>query len=61
MVQIARWQKSDPEEALRDMLNRFTARFRYIEARAREQQRDLTTMTLAEMDALWDEAKAQLK
>jgi tetrapyrrole methylase family protein / MazG family protein len=59
MVQIARWQKMDPEEALRTMLGRFAARFRYIERRAREQQRDLNTMSLAEMDALWNEAKAQ--
>lgn len=60
MVQIARWQKIDPEEALRAMLARFGSRFRYIERRAREQGRDLNVMTLAEMDALWDEAKTLL-
>src|SRR5262249_278992 len=41
VVQIARWQHIDPEEALRDMLARFSARFRYIEAQAREQGREL--------------------
>ncbi len=59
LVQVARWQKVDPEEALRQMLARFSARFRHIERRAAEQGRSLPEMTLAEMDALWDEAKAQ--
>lgn len=59
VVQIARWQKIDPEDALRQMLQRFTARFQHIEKRAAEQERALTDMTLAEMDALWDEAKKQ--
>jgi tetrapyrrole methylase family protein/MazG family protein len=60
MVQVARWQHLDPEEALRAMLHRFSTRFRYIERRAREQNRALTEMTLAEMDQLWDEAKVAL-
>jgi tetrapyrrole methylase family protein/MazG family protein len=57
VVQVARWQKLDPEDALRAMLRRFSARFRHIENRAADQGRDLATMTLAEMDALWEEAK----
>jgi len=57
VVQVARWQKIDAEDALRTMLSRFTRRFRYIEDRANEQGRALTELTLAEMDALWDEAK----
>ncbi len=59
IVQIARWQQVDPEEALRTMLARFSQRFRYMEQRAQAQGRTLQGMTLAEMDALWDEAKAQ--
>ncbi len=59
LVQIARWQKIDPEDALRQMLKRFMARFQHIERRAAEQNRSLTDMTLAEMDALWDEAKSR--
>ena len=34
LVQVARWQRVDPEEALRQMLTRFSTRFRYIERRA---------------------------
>jgi len=59
LVNIARWQKVDPEESLRQMLRRFTDRFQYIERRAREQCRALTDMSLAELDALWNEAKAR--
>jgi tetrapyrrole methylase family protein/MazG family protein len=57
IVQVARWQKVDAEEALRAMLARFSGRFRYMERRAAEQSRTLTDMTLSEMDALWNEAK----
>lgn len=57
IVQIARWQKVDPEEALRQMLTRFSNRFRHIERRSKELSRVLTEMGLEEMDALWDEAK----
>ena len=57
VVQIARWQKIDSEEALRQMLNRFTNRFQYIEKRATEQGREIKELTLDEMDALWEEAK----
>jgi uncharacterized protein YabN with tetrapyrrole methylase and pyrophosphatase domain len=60
VVQVARWQKIDAEEALRSMLARFSARFRYVEQRAAAQGRVLTDMSLAEMDALWNEAKAAL-
>jgi tetrapyrrole methylase family protein/MazG family protein len=59
LVQIARWQQMDPEDALRTMLARFSARFRYMERRAKAQDRTLQGMTLAEMDALWDEAKRE--
>jgi tetrapyrrole methylase family protein / MazG family protein len=57
IVQVARWQKVDAEEALRAMLARFTRRFRHIEDHARKQGRAVADMSLAEMDALWDEAK----
>jgi tetrapyrrole methylase family protein/MazG family protein len=57
IVNVARWQKLDPEEALRQMLTRFSTRFRHIEQAARDRSRRLEDMTLAEMDAIWDEAK----
>ena len=32
-------------------------RFNYVEAKAKEQGKELKDMTLQEMDALWNEAK----
>lgn len=57
LVNVARYAGVDLESALRSSALRFQRRFQYIEARAAEAGRDLETMSLAEMDALWEEAK----
>ena len=57
LVQVARWQKLDPEDALRQMQARFSARFRFMESKAREQNQTLDSLPLTELDALWDAAK----
>ena len=57
VVNLARWYKVDAETALRETNTRFRKRFSHIEKRAREQGKDVTKMTLPEMDALWEEAK----
>ncbi|MCS6835611.1 MAG: nucleoside triphosphate pyrophosphohydrolase [Anaerolineae bacterium] len=49
--------EDDPESLLRRVNAKFVRRFGYVEQMARQQGRDLATMTLAEMDALWDEGK----
>lgn len=54
----ARWLKIDPEQALRAANAKFARRFRAVEAGAAEQGRTLEGMTLDEMDALWNMAKA---
>lgn len=59
IVNIARFQSIDPEEALREMLERFAARFSRIEQVAAEKGRNISDMTLAEMDAIWNEAKGR--
>ena len=61
LVNLARFIKVNPEEALRRSTNRFIDRFHLVEAGAAQQGRTLTEMTLAEMDQLWDEAKQRLK
>jgi len=58
VVNLARWLDVEPESALRGANARFYRRFEYIEQRAAAQGRDLDEMTLADMDALWDDAKA---
>ncbi len=57
LVNVARYDGIDPEEALRQATKKFERRFRFIEAQAAKSQRDLAEMSLEEMDALWDEAK----
>jgi len=59
VTNLARWADVDPEEALREMLGRFVARFRRIEQAASEAGRDLNDLTLAEMDQIWERAKAE--
>lgn len=60
LVNLARFVKVNPEEALRRSTNRFVDRFHLVEAQAAEKGTMLTEMTLAEMDLLWEEAKQRL-
>lgn len=55
-VNIARWCKVEPEEALRKMLNRFTERFQAMEAGA---EKPLEELSLDEWDELWVSAKGE--
>ncbi len=56
-VNAARFAGVDPEKALHRSCVKFINRFRYLEDAARAEGRDLETMTLEEMDALYEEAK----
>ena len=58
-VNVARFVKVDPEDALSIACDKFARRFRQVEASAAAQGKTLEEMTLAEMDRLWDEAKKQ--
>lgn len=55
---LARHLNVDPEAAVRAANDKFTRRFRHIEARLAEDGRAPADSTLEEMDRLWDEAKA---
>lgn len=59
VVNVARWTKIDPEDALREMTRRFGARFRQIESAASESGKSVEEMSLEEMDAVWDRAKRE--
>jgi tetrapyrrole methylase family protein/MazG family protein len=61
LVNLARFLKINPEDALRLSINRFVERFHLVEDLASGQGRSLTEMSLAEMDRLWDEAKRRLR
>lgn len=58
MANLARHLDIDPEAALRDANAKFTRRFAAIEAALAADGRRPEDSTLAEMDALWDAAKA---
>ena len=58
LINYARFINIDPETALEKVNRKFKRRFKYIEKHA---PRDLTEMTLGEMDALWNEAKTHEK
>lgn len=51
---IARHLKVDPEQAVRGTNEKFAKRFRWM-----EQNHDLSSLTLEEMEALWQQAKKQ--
>ena len=55
-VNLARWTKVEPEEALRKMLNRFSARFMLMEEHA---GKPLSELSFDEWDALWEQAKSE--
>ena len=57
MINYARFLKVDPESALERTNKKFIKRFQYLEGKAKELNKDLSDMTLAEMDVFWEEAK----
>ena len=58
-VNLARFLRINPEEALRRTLEKFTLRFHYIETSLRKKGKTLSQSNLMEMDDLWEEAKHQ--
>jgi tetrapyrrole methylase family protein/MazG family protein len=56
-VNIARWLGVDAESSLRAANQRFKNRFTYIEKEARARERELSEMSLEELDRLWEESK----
>ena len=59
VVNLARHAKADPEMALRATNAKFEKRFAYIERTLAARGSSLEKATLAEMDALWNEAKTR--
>jgi tetrapyrrole methylase family protein/MazG family protein/ATP diphosphatase len=59
VANLARTLDVDPEDSLRYANAKFARRFRYIEERLAERGKTPAQSDLAEMDALWDEAKRE--
>jgi tetrapyrrole methylase family protein/MazG family protein len=60
IANISRFLSINPEEALRKTVDKFMRRFRFIEKEAALAGKDISEMTLAEMDALWEKAKTSV-
>ncbi len=58
LINAARLYHIQPDNALERTNRKFIRRFNYLEQKAKEQGKSLHDMTLAEMDEIWNEAKA---
>jgi XTP/dITP diphosphohydrolase len=59
LINVARRNNINPDDALEKTNQKFIYRFQYIEAKAKEHNLKLTDMTLDEMDVFWNEAKGK--
>jgi XTP/dITP diphosphohydrolase len=57
MINYARFIDVNPEDALERTNKKFIHRFQYIEEKAKDNNKQLSEMTLQEMDEYWNEAK----
>ncbi len=57
VVNVARFLKVNPEEALRKATNRFIHRFHFLEKQAAQQKRAISECSDEELDRWWEEAK----
>lgn len=61
VINAARLHGVDPEAALGGACSKFRRRFNYIESRTLKQGLKFSDLSLARLDAIWDEAKAEEK
>ncbi|WP_036257433.1 nucleoside triphosphate pyrophosphohydrolase [Methylocapsa aurea] len=61
IANLARHMRTDPEAAIRSANSKFERRFQFIEKALMREGKALGDATLAEMDALWTEAKHREK
>ncbi len=59
LINAARLYKINPDNALEKTNQKFIRRFNYIEQQAKMKDVNIKDMSLAEMDALWNEAKGK--
>ena len=61
LINYARFQDINPEEALERTNKKFIKRFQYLERASKREGKSLAEMTLSEMDIYWEEAKKMKK
>jgi MazG family protein len=57
LINYARFLNINPEDALERTNKKFIKRFNYLETQSKADGKELTSMTLEEMDKYWNEAK----
>lgn len=57
LVNLARWLELDAESSLRKTNAKFLNRFSHIEKIAKQQDKNISDLTLEEMEGIWEEAK----
>jgi XTP/dITP diphosphohydrolase len=57
LVNYARFIRINPEDALERSNKKFIKRFQFLEDQVRKEGKNLSDMTLSEMDVFWEEAK----
>ena len=60
-VNLARFEKLDPEDLLNRTTHKFVKRFQQVERAVHKEGKRLEDCTLAELDALWNSAKRRTK
>jgi len=61
IVNLARFKQLNAEDALRKTINKFIARFQYIERKLSENNKTISQSNLKEMDRFWEESKQEIK
>ena len=61
LVNTGRFLNVDPEQTLRQSTEKFERRFRALEEAVRTSGREISALSLQELDTIWDEIKAREK
>ena len=61
LVNTGRFLNVDPEQTLRQSTEKFERRFRALEEAVRRSGREISALSLQELDTIWDEIKARKK
>jgi len=61
VVNLSRFLKTNPVDALRRTIEKFSLRFRFVEAAFAQRGRSMNGASLEEMDAVWEEVKRREK
>ena len=60
MINYSRFININPEDALEKTNKKFIKRFQYLETESKKDGKDMTTMSLEEMDEYWNKAKTEV-